>query len=157
MACTNMHSPEAALETLVTTSICMLGFSTYGLIFFRIAGLMLSCGTNYTKNKPSQQREPALFVLWVTVVNCLVGVFVYSLGSMRLSPRVTNSRVHCLTINAAPQYVVRAEVRHCSWERWEWWLCVRNHSFVLSCFASCLSFFREGCLWVMNVEATAVQ
>lgn len=42
MAWTNMHSPEAALDTLVTTSIAMLGFSTYGLIFFSIVGLMLS-------------------------------------------------------------------------------------------------------------------
>lgn len=43
MAWTNMHRPEAALDTLVTTSICMLGFSTYGFIFFSTAGLMLSC------------------------------------------------------------------------------------------------------------------
>lgn len=28
MAWTNMHSPEAALDTFVTTSIAMLGFST---------------------------------------------------------------------------------------------------------------------------------
>lgn len=43
IACTNMHSPEAALDTFVTTSIAMLGFSTYGFIFFRIAGEILSC------------------------------------------------------------------------------------------------------------------
>lgn len=43
IACTNMHSPEAALDTFVTTSIAMLGFSTYGLIFLRIAGEILSC------------------------------------------------------------------------------------------------------------------
>lgn len=42
MAWTNMHRPEAALDTFVTTSIAMLGFSMYGFIFFRIAGEMLS-------------------------------------------------------------------------------------------------------------------
>lgn len=42
IAWTNMHSPEAALDTLVTMSTCMLEFSTYGLIFLRMAGLMLS-------------------------------------------------------------------------------------------------------------------
>lgn len=60
MAWTNMHSPEAALDTFVTTSIAMLGFSMYGLIFFSIAGEMLSLFVQYAC---SEQRNNSKAVL----------------------------------------------------------------------------------------------